>query len=186
MRLVGGELGGRTIRTGQGPGYRPATARVRESLFSMLDSLGIDWLGLDVLDGFAGSGALGFEALSRGARRAVFVERSDKAAKIIRANADLLGLRQDRYMVFRDDVVRFFLQGPPMEFGLCFLDPPYGLGLLEPALEALIRSQRLQSGGIVCAEIERDLEVHLPRDHGLSELKDREYGQTRIRIWTRN
>ena len=67
MRIIAGEYRGRHIRTGEGPGYRPATGKVRESLFSMLESQGVDWGGTRVADIFAGSGSLGMEALSRGA-----------------------------------------------------------------------------------------------------------------------
>ena len=84
MRIIAGALGGRNLKTVEGPGYRPATAKVREAIFSMLSSRGVVWSGLRVLDLFAGSGGIGIEALSRGAGFAVFVEQNPKAAEIIR------------------------------------------------------------------------------------------------------
>ena len=82
MRIIAGTLKGRRIRTTEGPGYRPATGRVRESVFSMLESLGVDWPACRAADIFAGSGALGIEALSRGAASVLFVESSVKKSTL--------------------------------------------------------------------------------------------------------
>ena len=88
MRIIAGALKGRRIRTTEGPGYRPATGRVRESVFSMLESLGVDWSACRAADIFAGSGALGIEALSRGAASVLFVELAARAAGLIRTNLE--------------------------------------------------------------------------------------------------
>src|SRR5947209_1627120 len=98
MRVIAGELGGRRLRSPRGEATRPTSERVREAVFSMLGELG----GLRVLDLFAGSGALGIEALSRGAAAATFVERSPRALAALRANIDTLGLR-DRARVLDGD-----------------------------------------------------------------------------------
>ena len=87
MRIIAGACRGRTLHTVTGPGYRPAMGRVRESLFSMLEARGVVWGAVRVLDVFAGSGSLGFEALSRGARFADFIEKDHRAAECLRKNA---------------------------------------------------------------------------------------------------
>ena len=84
MRIIGGQYKGRSIKTCEGPGYRPATSKVRESIFSMLMARGVDFSEARVVDMFAGSGSLGIECLSRGAPEAWFIEKSNKASALIR------------------------------------------------------------------------------------------------------
>lgn len=185
MRVIAGEYGGRRIRTTEGPGYRPATGKVRESLFSMLQSLGVEWGRTRVADIFAGSGSLGIEALSRGASQAVFVEKAAPAAALIRSNLEALGVDRRRYAVVRGDALRW-LAGDAGTFGLVFIDPPYGRDLLAPALDLLLERNILAPGGLVCVEVEAGL---APGDspHGdLVPVRDKLYGQTRICIWRRN
>ena len=90
MRIIAGALGGRNLKTVEGPGYRPATAKVREAIFSMLSSRGVVWSGLRVLDLFAGSGSLSFEALSRGAQEVCLVEREPKVVQCLNQNVEAL------------------------------------------------------------------------------------------------
>ena len=103
MRIISGRLGGRRIRTVEGEGYRPAMGKTRESLFSMLTSRGVVWEGARVLDLFAGSGSLAFEAVSRGAALAVLVENSAAAARCLADNIRQLGV-EDCVRLIRDDV----------------------------------------------------------------------------------
>jgi 16S rRNA (guanine966-N2)-methyltransferase len=134
LRIVGGEFRGRRLHFPDGKGLRPTPDRVRETLFNWLQG---ELPGRRVLDLFAGSGALGLEALSRGAAEAVFVERARPAADRLRDNLALLGL-QVRARVEQEDVRRF-LARPHAPFDLVFVDPPYAdrqLGEVCAGLEA--------------------------------------------------
>lgn len=185
MRIIAGEYRGRRIRTTEGPGYRPATGKVRESLFSMLESLGVEWGATRVADIFAGSGSLGIEALSRGGLDAVFVEKAPPAAALIRSNLEALGVERGRYSVVKADALRW-LDGGRGPFGLVFIDPPYGKELLLPALGLLLDRQGLAPDGLICAEVEAGLAFDNPPRPDLVLLRDKLYGQTRICVWRRN
>jgi 16S rRNA (guanine966-N2)-methyltransferase len=185
VRIIAGEYRGRRIRTTEGPGYRPATGKVRESLFSMLESLGVEWDATRVADIFAGSGSLGIEALSRGGLDAVFVEKAPQAAALIRSNLEALGVERGRYSVVKADALRW-LDGGRGPFGLVFIDPPYGKELLLPALELLLDRQGLAPDGLICAEVEAGLAFDNPPRPDLVLLRDKLYGQTRICVWRRN
>ena len=124
MRIVAGDWGGRRIGAPPGKATRPTTDRVREAWMSAV----ADWIpGARVLDLFAGSGALGLEALSRGAESAVFVENAPPALKVLRANVDALGAGP-RARIIRLDAVRFAEGLDAASFDLAFADPPYGEG----------------------------------------------------------
>jgi len=134
VRIVGGTAGGRRIQSPKGSGTRPTSDRVREAVFSMLSSLG----GLrdaTVLDLFAGSGALGLEALSQGARRAVFVESSAAGVAAIRANLAVLGRTQGGAEVVRGDAVDFAARCG--RFDIVFADPPYAFTRWAEVLPSL-------------------------------------------------
>jgi 16S rRNA (guanine966-N2)-methyltransferase len=178
VRVVAGRFGGRRLVAPPGRATRPTSDRVREALFSTLGPID----GARVLDLFAGSGALGIEALSRGAASAVLVERDPRAATVIRANLDALGLAEPDAVVFAGPA-RAALRSASAggdTYDLIFLDPPYRsapeLGReLSAALEPL-----LAGGGRVVAESDRraPLELSLPLVH------ERRYGDTLIRIHT--
>ncbi len=125
MRIIAGEYRGRTLKAPKGEGTRPTTDRVRESMMSVVNSARGGFEGAVVLDAFAGSGALGLEALSRGAASAQFYERAGEALRALSANVEAVGLDARRARVHRADV----LQAPPTyakpPFDLVFLDPPY-------------------------------------------------------------
>ncbi len=185
MRILSGSLKGRALKTTVGPGYRPAMGKVRAAVFSMLESRGVAWPGARVLDIFAGSGSLGFEALSRGAPFACFVEKDKKAAAVIRENAEKFGLDQARYAVQAKEA-RVFLATRGMEpFDVIFIDPPYHGNLLSSSVTAVLRHNWLREGGVINAEIERGLDLDPDTAFpGLECLADREYGQTRVVLWT--
>jgi 16S rRNA (guanine966-N2)-methyltransferase len=178
VRVVAGRFGGRRLQAPPGRGTRPTSDRVREALFSTLGPLD----GARVLDLFAGSGALGIEALSRGAASAVLVERDPRAVAVIRANLDALGLEAPEATIHAGPA-RTALRGASGRgdtYDLIFLDPPYrsapGLGQeLFAALEPL-----LSGGGRVVTESDRraPLELPFPLAH------ERRYGDTLIRIHT--
>jgi len=184
LRIVGGEFKGRRLKTCEGPGYRPATHKVREAIFSMLQARGMDWRGARVVDMFAGSGSLGVECLSRGAELAWFVEKNKKAAGIIRSNLKELGVTGNQYKVFTKDLFSVLSKSPDIPFDLGFIDPPYGKNLLLPALEKALENNWFAQGAFILAEVEA--QVHAPTEGPLSALNlltDREYGQTRILLW---
>ena len=149
MRIISGRLGGRRIKTVEGEGYRPAMGKTRESLFSMLTSRGVVWEGARVLDLFAGSGSLAFEAVSRGAELAVLVENSAVAARCLADNIRQLGV-EDCVRLIRDDVRKTLNNTPMGCFDLVFLDPPYRKNLLNATLQGLLkrncRGRSRQSG----------------------------------------
>jgi 16S rRNA (guanine966-N2)-methyltransferase len=179
MRVIAGELGGRRLRAPRGPSTRPTSDRVREALFAMLGELA----GARVLDLFAGSGALGIEALSRGAELAVFVERDLAALRALGANLDAFGLSPPRAQVRKADAFAALDRARRAKetYDLLFIDPPYSQArdwgpklsvalspLLGPAARVVVESDRR-------APLELELELQ----------RERCYGDTSIRIHLR-
>ena len=135
MRIIAGEWGGRRLRTVKGGGVRPTSDRVREAWMS---AAGPTLEGARVVDLFAGSGALGLEALSRGAREVVFVEGSEKVARTLRANIAHLGARPSSRIIRRHAIP--YAEGlRPGAFDVAFADPPYGRGLAERLIQLFLR-----------------------------------------------
>lgn len=181
MRIVGGRLRGRALVAPKGNATRPTTDRVRESLFNILEH-GIDGFSLRdtrVVDLFAGSGALGLEALSRGARYALFVETAVDARATLRENSVTLGLG-GATRILKRDAANLGAVASRAEFDLAFLDPPYGKGLGEQALQSLDRDVWLVPGAIVVAEEAKATPTVLPP--AFAELDRRGYGDTVITI----
>ncbi|HTQ35421.1 MAG TPA: 16S rRNA (guanine(966)-N(2))-methyltransferase RsmD [Steroidobacteraceae bacterium] len=147
LRIVGGALRGRKWRFPETPGLRPTPDRVRETLFNWLAP---HIAGMRVLDAFAGSGALGFEALSRGAASAVLLEQDRAAAANLRATAARFGLAAAR--VEGGDALAFLRAAPARGYDLVFLDPPFAAGLAEPALAAIAAGGLLAPGGFCYLE----------------------------------
>lgn len=147
LRIVGGEWRGRRLRVGASPGLRPTADRNRETLFNWLQA-GIH--GARVLDLFAGTGALGLEALSRGAATATFVERSRPVARALNAAVEGFGAGYRARVVTAD--ARSYLRGSPQPFDLVFLDPPFDTGLLGESLGPLATGGWLAPGGQVYVE----------------------------------
>ena len=184
MRIVSGKYGGRIIKTISGPaGYRPATDRVRESLFSILESKGIDWSNTNLVDMFAGSGSLGLEGLSRGAKSAWFIEKNRRAVQVIKQNIRQLDIPKDKYKIIPKNAFSVIKNPPENKFQLFFIDPPYGSGMVVPALENISNKWELDPGVIIAVEVEKDLNLQNENIPGLSLLEDRVYGQTRICLW---
>jgi 16S rRNA (guanine(966)-N(2))-methyltransferase RsmD len=175
MRVIAGMYGGRRIAAPSGSRTRPTSDRVREALFSILGAR-VD--GARVLDLFAGSGALGIEALSRGAESAVFVDDAPAAVRAIRANLDALGAGAE---IRRADALRFLgaAPGSGAQYDLVFLDPPYRLAdtLADRLSEAL--PAVLAPGAVAVAESDRRAPLALD----LPQLDERRYGDTLIRIY---
>lgn len=176
------------MRTTVGDGYRPATGKVREALFSMLESRGLVWNNLAVLDLFAGSGSLGFECLSRGARSVLFVETNPKATALIDKTANDLAVEPVNYSIRQDQVAKVLGRRPAGKFGLVFIDPPYAENTVQATLKLLLKNNWLEPGALVTAEVETKPQTGLPLDpeainNELTVLVDRAYGQTRVVIW---
>ena len=181
MRIVAGSLKGRAIVAPEGQGTRPTSDRARQAVFNVLEHAA--WAeGLQearVMDIYAGSGALGFEAISRGAAFALFVEIDDEARGAIRENADAWGL-MGRTRVHRRSATDLGVRpGSAGEaFDIAFLDPPYGKGLGEQALARLAAGGWLADGAVVMFERgsdEPDFEVA-----GFEKLDARDYGAARV------
>ncbi len=181
MRIVGGRLKGRTLAAPEGRDLRPTADRVRESVFNIL-AHGVDGFGFDgvtIIDVFAGTGALGFEAMSRGAAHGVFIDNDAHALKLVRKNAGPLGLGRD-VTLLRLDAVR--LAPPPRAAktpaALAFLDPPYESGLVQPALLGLRDKGWLAGGAVVVCEVAAKEEFDPPK--GLKAVDERTYGAARV------
>jgi len=179
VRIIGGAWRGRRLASvGKGDAaahLRPTADRVRESLFNVLAGFGAPE-GMRVLDLFAGTGALGLEALSRGAEGATFVENGRAAQAILRRNIALCGA--EARVITRD--ARRLGEGRPHE--LIFLDPPYGRALGEAALEAALAGGWIAPGALIVWE--ESAPVTPPA--GLRALDERRYGETFLRIFIRD
>ncbi|MFC7862041.1 16S rRNA (guanine(966)-N(2))-methyltransferase RsmD [Arthrobacter koreensis] len=180
-RIIAGAAGGTTLSSVPGSSTRPTTDRVKEALFSRLESYGI-LDGAYVLDLFAGSGSLGVESASRGAARVDLVELAEKAAQVCRSNAALVNkvLGSERVRVHRTKAETYLLRVPPgLAWDLVFLDPPYPLEEegLAAVLEAL--APRLADGAVVVVERStRSPEPAWPA--GLERFSEKAYGETTL------
>ena len=180
MRVITGKARGVTLKTPEGLQTRPTTDRVKEALFSIIQ---FDIPGATVLDLFGGTGQLGIEALSRGAKRAVFIDESDKACRLIRENLSRTKLEQQG-SVIRSDYLAYLARCSE-KFNLIFLDPPYAEVFLENALKRITEIDILQSGGIIVTE--RPLGKELSFEfQGYTRSKDYKYGNTLITLYRRD
>jgi 16S rRNA (guanine966-N2)-methyltransferase len=179
VRIVGGRFRGRAIAASSGTLTRPTSDRVREALFNIL-SHGIDdfsFEGARVLDLFAGTGALGLEALSRGAAYCLFVEDDADARGSIRENIEALGLT-GASKVWRRDATKLGPAAPMQPFQLLFADPPYGKGLGEIALTAALKGSWLASRAVCILEERTDADIAIPE--GFASFGTRVYGDTAL------
>jgi 16S rRNA (guanine966-N2)-methyltransferase len=177
-RVIAGEYGGRRLVTPGGSGTRPTSDRVREALFNTLGTM-IELSGARVADLYAGSGAVGLEALSRGASRVVLVEADPRAARAARANIAALGARTASLST--TTVERAVAARPPHEFDLVFADPPYDLadGELAEVLAAVAANGWLAPDAVLVVErSSRSPEPAWPRD--VTPERGRRYGETTL------
>ena len=175
MRVIAGKAKGIQLKTPEGMLTRPTTDRVKEALFSILQ---FDLPGTRVLDLFGGTGQLGIEALSRGAREAVFVDAREEACRLIRENLKRTGFTGK---VVRGDYLTYLAQCRE-KFNIIFLDPPYAEVFLENALNRITEIDILQSGGIIVAE--RPLGKELPWEfEGYTRSKDYKYGKIILTLY---
>jgi len=148
MRVITGTARGRRLKEPKNMDIRPTTDKVKESIFNILQ---FDIEGRRVLDLFAGTGQLGIEALSRGAKSATFVDESNEAIKIVKENLEQCKLKGD---VVRENAVTFL--GQCGKYDVVFLDPPYASGLMDAALLKIIQFDILADGGIIICETDSD------------------------------
>ena len=180
MRVITGKARGVTLKTPDGMQTRPTTDRVKEALFSIIQ---FEIQGANVLDLFGGTGQLGIEALSRGAKRAVFVDFQANACRLIRDNLKRTRLDGDAQVVQSDYLA--YLERCKEKFQIIFLDPPYAEVFLETALKRITEIDILQSGGIIVAE--RPVEKELPFEFaGYTRSKDYKYGKTLLTLYRKD
>jgi 16S rRNA (guanine(966)-N(2))-methyltransferase RsmD len=182
LRVIAGSAKGHKLRTLEGMATRPTSDRVKESMFNMLAPYNYD---SDILDLFAGSGSLGIEALSRGARTAAFVDRSSECCKIIKDNLAKTKL-VEKGQVFEKDftsaVYDFAARG--IKFDIILLDPPYNKNFIQETLKILTNNDIIRDSGILAAE--HHIDDSLPEISGELKLTSRKnYGDTAISIYTK-
>ncbi|MBX7245880.1 MAG: 16S rRNA (guanine(966)-N(2))-methyltransferase RsmD [Candidatus Sumerlaeaceae bacterium] len=186
MRIIAGDNKGFVLKTPAGMETRPTLSRVRESLFSIIQH---DIAGARVADLYAGSGALGFEALSRGAESCVFVEKSRGALEVVRANAKKLRV-EDRSRIAGEDVLRFLRKfsveleqaGTIGRLTLVFLDPPYGDGIASRTLDALGETPLMAPEALVVAQCGAQEKVP-DRSGALVLVRSQRYGETALHFY---
>jgi len=178
MRIVAGRFRGRTLKTPSGASIRPTTDRLRETLFNVLTHGYDDAVtGARVLDLFAGTGALGIEALSRGAAYALFVDDGVESRSVLRANSEAFGIAAVS-RIFRRDATKLGPAHPIQPFTLLFADPPYGRGLGERALASARAGGWLAPGALCVVEEATDAAFAVPE--GFEELERRAYGDSEL------
>ena len=180
MRVISGKARGIVLKTPDGMQTRPTADRVKEALFSILQ---FDLPGTKVLDLFGGTGQLGIEAISRGARCAVFVDAGDAACKLIKENLRRAKMEGEG-RVIRADYLQFLSQCRE-NFDIIFLDPPYAEVFLENAINKISEIDILQSGGIIVTErpVEKPLNLEI---EGFSRSKDYKYGRTLLTLYRKD
>ena len=179
MRVITGTARGRKLKEPLGMDIRPTTDGVKEAVFSMLQ---FDIEGRRCLDLFAGTGQLGIEALSRGARQCVFIDQRADAVKLIRENVEVCGLT-DRAVIRSGDAMAYLKSGE--KFDIIFLDPPYASGLLGKALEDIAAFDICREHGIIVAEsaVETELPALAPP---YSLYRQYRYGKIKLSVYHRS
>lgn len=177
MRIIAGSRKGHKLHEFSGQDIRPTTDRVKESVFNLIQEF---IPGSRTLDLFGGSGALTFEALSRGAESGVCVDISGTAVSVIKKNQE--ELKFDNFTVINTDAAQF-LKSTDRTFSVIFLDPPYNKGFITPVINQIVDGGRLESGGIIV--LESDFCDEHGDFSGLSVLKQRKYGRTYITVYQR-
>jgi len=178
MRIISGQFRGRKLKTLEGMNTRPTADRVKESLFNILNTKVYD---ANVLDLFAGSGALGLEALSRGAASCVFVDSSKEAIDIVKENVDLCKVQENSKIINKDYLE--VLKNINNKFDIIFVDPPYSKGIEIVVLENV--KDILTEDGMVIIETDHT-DIPPEEINGLIKYDSRKYGRTIISFYTHN
>jgi len=177
MRVITGIAGGRKLKSPEGEAVRPTTDQVKQAIFNILQ---FDLEGRRILDLFGGTGQLGIEALSRGAREAVFTDSSRTSVQLIRENLKRCGLEGK---VLQTDALAYLARGE--KFDVIFIDPPYDGGLYQAVLERINAVDNLNEGGIIVCEARAGTELPelTPPYH---KQRERRYGNVKICIYSKN
>ena len=180
MRVISGKARGVILKTPDGMQTRPTADRVKEALFSILQ---FDLPGKRILDLFGGTGQLGIEAISRGAKSAVFVDAGDAPCKLIKENLRRAKMEGEGKVVRADYLT--YLSGCCEKFDIVFLDPPYAEVFLENAIKKISEIDILESGGIIVAEhpVEKPLLLEI---EGFSRSKDYKYGKVVLTLFRKD
>ena len=173
MRIVAGKYKAKQLFVPKGIDVRPTLERTREALFSILYSKGIDFSNTDVLDVFAGTGAFGFEALSRGAKSVTFI---DKDTKPVVKNAALFEQEKAKINIIKSDVSSILYQ--QKKYNLIFMDAPYAKGLTEIALDSLIKKDLIDNNALCIVETRKDESIEFPSC--FEQCDERIYGIAKI------
>jgi 16S rRNA (guanine(966)-N(2))-methyltransferase RsmD len=183
MRIIGGKAKGRKLSVIKTKGVRPTPDNVKESIFSMIQGR-VE--GRTVLDLFAGTGTLGLEALSQGAKKAIFVEKDGSCLKMLLKNRDLCGFQDEAEIIsLHAEVALKFLKRRAEKVDLVFIDPPYGSGYVEKTLRFINAHDMVNGGGLIVAQ-HRFGEDIAPQWERLSLQKRKRHGDTMISIFQRS
>lgn len=175
MRVITGSARGRRLKTLEGRDVRPTTDKVKEAIFSVVQ---FDIEGSKILDLFSGSGQMGIEALSRGAKSCVFVDSSRASVEVTKENIDSTGFKNEANVVTADSIG--YLRMCRTEFDIAFLDPPYNEGLIEKAMPLLC--SHMSDRGIIVCEHEKGLV--LPEEYGkMHRHKTYKYGKIEVTVY---
>lgn len=177
MRIISGVRRGHKLIEFEGGDIRPTTDRVKESVFNLIQSHIAD---ASVLDMFSGSGALSFEALSRGAERAVCIDSDKRSVDVIKRNAADLRFA-DKCEIINSSCFDY-MERTKESFDIIFLDPPYNKGFIEPVLEGIVKNGLLKDDGIIV--LESDNTDYREEAEGLCAVKQRRYGRTYITVYS--
>ena len=177
MRVITGIAGGRKLKSPEGESVRPTTDHVKQAMFNILQ---FDLEGRRILDLFGGTGQLGIEALSRGAREVVFTDSSRTSVQLIRENLKRCGLEGK---VLQTDALSYLARGE--KFDVIFIDPPYDGGLYQAVLERINAVDNLTEGGIIVCEALAGTEL-TELSSPYRKLRERRYGNVKICIYSKN
>ena len=179
MRIIAGQYRGRSLSSVRDLSVRPTTDRAKQTIFDILANR-LDFDGIEVLDLFAGSGSLGLEAISRGAKSAVFVDKAQQSLRVLESNVDTLGCT-DQCTVYSADVF-WYLKNTNREFDLVFVDPPYRLERIEELPNAIFESSVVKEGTHVVMEHSKESQIQL--SESMYDITRKSFGQTTVLILT--
>jgi len=179
LRIISGTRRGQKLIEFEGMDIRPTTDRVRESVFNLIQEF---VYGAKVLDLFSGSGALSFEALSRGAESAVCVDIDKRSLEVISENAKKLRFSENVTIV--NDSAENFIRKRNDKFDIIFLDPPYNKGFIKPVIEKILEQKILEDDGVIVLESD-SVDEHGEME-GFSIIKQRKYGRTFVTVYQKN
>ncbi len=180
MRVIAGKARGHRLKSPEDMDIRPTSDRVKESVFNMIQSRLIDGV---VVDLFSGTGNLGIEALSRGAKKVYFVDKSKKSTEIIRFNLEKTRLSEGAVIMNQDAVSGILkLVNQQVRADIILMDPPYGKGLLVPVMEAIVANGLLSRQGMIVVEHAREDTIK-DEIRGLDNVRKKDYGNTSVSFY---